>query len=109
MMVMCNIDPNVILAEPLKKKSESEQLRATKKIQECFKERGFPVKVLILDNECPQAIKKNLREQKINLKLVPPYFHRTNEAEVAIKIFKNHLLLDYAVLIQIFPCICGVG
>ena len=57
---MYAININAILAKPFKK-SESEQLRAAKKLQEYLMEIGFPSKAHILDNECIQAIKKYMR------------------------------------------------
>ena len=89
---MYAINPNSILSEPLKNKSESEQLGATKELQECIKERGLPLKVQILDNKCPQAIKNHSIEQEIMLELAPPFVHRTNAAESTIKIIRDHFI-----------------
>ena len=56
----------------------------------------------ICDNECPKAFKIFLKEEKINLQLVPPYDHRTNPAEKAIDNFKSHFITGLASLLPTF-------
>ena len=46
----------------------------------------------MLDNEYPGGLKTFLREASVNFQLVPPYLHFTNDAERAIKTYKDHLI-----------------
>jgi hypothetical protein len=45
-----------------------------------------------LDNEASKLLKMYLHQQDITFQLVPPYIHRQNSAERAIRSFKYHLI-----------------
>jgi hypothetical protein len=45
-----------------------------------------------LDNEASKILKAYLHQQDITFQLVPPYSHRRNSAERAIRSFKDHLI-----------------
>ena len=86
-MVLFAHDPNAILAESMKNRSQQEMIRATTKMHEYLTERGFKPQVQILDNECPDALKKYFRKNNVSFQLVPPHLHRNNSAERAIATF----------------------
>jgi hypothetical protein len=45
-----------------------------------------------MDNEASAAVKEFLRKENIQYQLVPPYIHRRNAAERAIRTFKAHFI-----------------
>ena len=53
---------------------------------------GFNPRVQILDNECPEALKKYFRNNDVAYQLFPPHLHRNNAVERAIITFKDHLI-----------------
>ena len=91
-MVLFAHNINAILAKPIKNRSQEEIMRATKKLHEYLTDRGFKPQVQILDNECPEALKKYFRENNVTYQLVPPHIHRNNSTERAIVTFKDHLV-----------------
>ena len=102
-MVLFAHDINAILAEPMKNRSQEEIMRATKKLHEYLTDRGFKPEVQILDNECPEALKKYFRHNNVTYQLVPPHLHRNNSAERAIQMFKDHLIAGLSSVNPSFP------
>ena len=78
-------------------------LYAYKKTYHQLLEAGLRPKMQICDNECSKTFKFFLKEEKINLQLVPPYDHRTNPAEKSIDNFKSHFITGLASLSPTFP------
>ena len=56
-MVMYYNNTNVILAKPIKNKSQQEILRAQDYLHAMLTERGFESQLQILDSECPETLK----------------------------------------------------
>ena len=56
-----------------------------------------------MDNECSTDLRRAILKIGGNYELVPPYMHRRNAAEVAIKTAKNHLLTGLATCGPDFP------
>jgi hypothetical protein len=54
--------------------------------------RGLKPKLMKLENEASKLFKDYLYHQDITFQLVPPYIHRRNSAERAIRSFKDHLI-----------------
>jgi hypothetical protein len=54
--------------------------------------KGLKPKLMKLDNEASKLLKDYLYQQDIASQLVPPYSHRRNSAERAIRSFKDHLI-----------------
>ena len=102
-MVLYDFDSNAILAEPLKTKTEREQLHATTKLHTYLKARGLNPKMHVMDNECPGAVKQYLRTNHIAFQLVPPHVPRTNAAEKAIGTFKDHFIAGLCSVHPNFP------
>ena len=66
--------------------------------------RGLKPHVLILDNECPDVLKKYLRNNNVKFLLVPyPHVHHSNLAEHAIATFKDNIIAGLAILDPLFP------
>ena len=87
-MVLFHQDTSAILVEPIKTREANELLRAYKILVKYILQRGFKLDLHILDNEAPKLVKDFLQSQKIKFQLVPPYVHRANAAERAIRTFK---------------------
>jgi hypothetical protein len=102
-MVLYDFDSNAILAEPIKNKTEREQLVATTKLHDYLRARGLSPTMHVMDNECPPAIKKYFRANNIRFQLVPPHIHRTNAAEKAIGTFKDHFVAGLCSVHPQFP------
>ena len=98
LMVVYIHDPNVILAIPLKDRTQLSLITAYTKLYEKITAKGFVPRLHICDNECPEAFKKFLKLKYVTLQKVPPYDHRTNPAEKAINIFKSHFIAGLASL-----------
>jgi hypothetical protein len=56
-----------------------------------------------LDNEASKLLKRYLHQQNITFQLVPPYSHRRNSAERAIRSFKDHLIAGLCSTDKSFP------
>jgi hypothetical protein len=56
-----------------------------------------------LDNEASNLLKMYLHQQDITFQLVPPYSHRRNSAERAIRSFKDHLIAGLCSTDKSFP------
>jgi hypothetical protein len=56
-----------------------------------------------LDNEASKLLKTYLHQQNITFQLVPPYSHRRNSAERAIRSFKEHLIAGICSTDNSFP------
>ena len=101
-MVMVTIDANTILVTPMKNRSNQELRNAYLDLLKRAKATGLNVKKHVLDNECSDEMKE-LIKQECKLELVPPYCHRRNIAEAAIKNFKNHFISILAGVDPSFP------
>jgi hypothetical protein len=65
--------------------------------------RGLKPKLMKLDNEASKLLKTYLHQQYITFQLVPPYSHRRNSAERAIRSFKDHLIAGHCSTDKSFP------
>ena len=83
-LVSYHYESNTIHVEPLKTKSVLDLTTAYQKIHSLLTNRGLKPHTHILDNECPNVLKKVMRELNENFQLVPPHIHRRNSAEQAI-------------------------
>jgi hypothetical protein len=91
-LVVYLYDANAILVQPLKNRSEGEQIKAYETIVNRIPTHLQP-KVHWMDNEASTALKRSLVEKYgIDYQLVPPHIHRRNAAERAIRTFKNHFI-----------------
>jgi hypothetical protein len=60
-------------------------------------------KLMKLDNEASKLLKTYLHQKNITFQLVPPYSHRRNAAERAIRSFKDHLIAGLCSTDKSFP------
>eukprot|EP00984_Skeletonema_dohrnii_P002295 scaffold797_cov118-Skeletonema_dohrnii-CCMP3373.AAC.10 len=103
-MVMCEVDSNAILVEPMTSRKDKEMKRAYAALLKRLKRAGVVPKKHILDNEVSESLKEMIRDDyNMTLELVPPYCHRRNVAELAIRNFKAHLLSILAGVDDDFP------
>jgi hypothetical protein len=56
-----------------------------------------------LDKEASTLLKTYLHQQNITFQLIPPYSHRRNSAERAIRSFKDHLIAGLCSTYKSFP------
>ena len=102
-IVVYDHNSKVILAEPLKSRSVEYLLAATAKMHIFLRERGVHPKIHIMDNECSSTLRSYLKNNNIELQLVPPILHRTNTAGKSIVIFKEHFISVLATVHPSFP------
>jgi hypothetical protein len=86
-MVLYDYDSNVILAEPLKSRSELKMVQGYSKLHGPLTEHGLKPILQKLDNEAPSGLKIFMNQQHVNYQLVPPHIHRCNAAKCAISSF----------------------
>jgi hypothetical protein len=102
-MILYDYDRNAILEQPIKYITASELLRAFQVMEQELVSRGLTPKLMKLDNEASKLLKTYLHQQNITFQLVPPYSHRRNSAERAIRSFKDHLIAGLCSTDKSFP------
>ena len=90
--VMYVYDCNTILTTATKNRSYKETIRALTSLSEDLKGRVITPGFYFMDNKASTALNLKMTTKNIKYKLVPPSNHRTNNAERAIKTFKNHFI-----------------
>jgi hypothetical protein len=102
-MIIYYYDSNAIVAQPIKDRTAPELLKAFQFMEQELVARGLKPKLMKLDNEASQLLKDYLHQQDITFQLVPPYSHRRNSAERAIRSFKDHLIAGLCSTDKSFP------
>jgi hypothetical protein len=102
-MILYDYDSNAILAQTIKYHTAPELLKAFQIMEQELVARGLKPKLMKLDNEASKLLKSNLHQQDITFQLVPPYIHRQNSAERAIRSFKDHLIAGLCSTDKSFP------
>jgi hypothetical protein len=102
-IILYDYDSNAILAQPIKDRTSPELLRAFQVMEQELVARGLKPKLIKLDNEASKLLKTYLHQQKITFQLVPPYSHRRNSAERAIRSFKDHSIAGLCSTNKSFP------
>jgi hypothetical protein len=102
-MILYDNDSNAILAQPIKDRTAPELLKSFQVMEQELVARGLKPKLMKLDNEASKLFKAYLHQQDITFQLVPPYSHRRNSAERAIRSFKNHLIAGLCSTDKSFP------
>jgi hypothetical protein len=102
-MVLYDYDSNAILAKPIKDHTAPELLKAFQFMEQELVARGLKPKLMKLDNEASNLLEDHLYQQDITFQLVPPYSHRRNSAERAIRSFKYHLIAGLCSTDKSFP------
>ena len=92
-MIKFHTPTNAILVAPFKSRKDVHRMEAYNSIMQRIKSRNHHVDLQILDNEASAEYKKLMTETwNVKYQLVPPYIHRRNAAERAIRTFKAHFL-----------------
>jgi hypothetical protein len=102
-MILYDYDSNAILAQPIKDRTSPDLLKAFQVMEQELVARGLKPKLMKLDNEASKLLKTYLHQQDITFQLVPPYIHRRNSAERAIRSFKDHLIAGLFSTDKSFP------
>jgi hypothetical protein len=102
-IILYDYDSNAILAQPIKDRTDPELVRAFQVMEQELVARGLTPKLMKLDNEASKLLKMYLHQHKITFQLVPPYSHRQNAAERAIRSFKDHLIAGICSTDKSFP------
>jgi hypothetical protein len=102
-MIVYDYDSNVILAQPIKDRTAPELLKAFQIMEQELMATGLKPNLMKLDNEASTFLKDYLHQQEITFQLVPPYSHRRNSAERAIRSFKDHLIAGVCSTDKSFP------
>jgi len=107
-MVLYDHDSNAILAEPFKDCTTATILAAFKVLHARLCRAGLRPRLQCLDNEASGILKEFLAAMDIDYQLVPPYVHRGNATECAIRTFKNHFIAGLSSTDKDFPSTCGI-
>jgi hypothetical protein len=103
-MVLYDYDSNAILAQPIKYRTAPELLEAFQIMEQVLLTRGLKPKLMKLDSEASKLLKTYLHQQDTTFQLVfPPYSHRQNSTERAIRSFKDHLIAGLCTTDKSFP------
>jgi hypothetical protein len=102
-MILYDYDSNAILAKPIKDRTSPELLKAFQFMEQELVARGLKPKLMKLDNDASKLLKYYLYQQDITFQLAPPYSHRRNSAERAIRSFKDHLIAGLCSTDKSFP------
>jgi hypothetical protein len=101
--VLYHYESNSILAEPLKGLDDKKSFEAYKKFHILLTEKGYSVKLNVMDNQATKYIKKFLTANECRLQLVEPHNHRVNAAERAIQTWKDAFIAALATTDRDFP------
>jgi hypothetical protein len=102
-MILYYYDSNTILAQPIKDRTAPELLKSFQAMEQELVTRGLKPKLMKLDSEASKLLKTYLDQQDITFQLVPPYSHRQNLSERAIRSFKDHLIAGLCSTKKSFP------
>jgi hypothetical protein len=102
-MILYDYDSNAILAKPIKDRTAPKLLKAFQFIEQELVARGLKPKLMKLDNEASKLLKDYLYQQYTTFQFVPPYSHRRNLAERAIRSFKDHVIAGICSTYKYFP------
>jgi len=101
--VRYHYESNSILAEPIKGLDDKTIFEAYKKFHILLTDKGYSVKLNVMDNQATRYIKKFLTENECKLQLVEPHNHRVNAAERAIQTWKDAFIAALATTDRDFP------
>ena len=79
-MLLYDYDSNAIIGKQLKFCSEHELFLVHSDLHTHLSNRGITPLFQMLDNQCPDGLKKVMQNAGVPFQLVPPHLHRTNAA-----------------------------
>jgi hypothetical protein len=91
-MTEVHLDANYIFAKTIRNKTQGKQIQAYQKLIDCMWRAKLGLKKHVLDNEISEKFKKQIAENKMDHKLVPPSNHCILLAEHAIQTWKSHMI-----------------
>jgi hypothetical protein len=91
-MVLTESDSDVIFVEAMKNCSSGKMIWAYQKLIDRLYAAGIVPKHHILDNECSNEFKENIKFNEMMYQLIPTHNHHRNCAKKAIQTFKNHFV-----------------
>ena len=94
--ILYHYESNSILAEPIKGLDDKTIFAAYKKFHLLLTEKGYLVKLNVMDNQATRYIKQFLTANECKLQLVEPHNHRVNAAERAIQMWKDAFISPLA-------------
>jgi hypothetical protein len=103
LFILYEYDSNIIEGEPMKNRQGPSIIAAYKAVFKRLKRAGLSPKLARLDNECSEALKEYLVDEGVDYQLAPPYIHRGNAAERAIRTYKNHFIAGISTCDKDFP------
>jgi hypothetical protein len=103
LFVIYDFDSNLVWAERMKNRKADNMVQAYCKIHMMLVKAGLRPRLQHLDNECSNALKEFLKEQKVDYQLAPPGIHQRNAVERAIQTFKNHFIAGLCSTDTAFP------
>ena len=92
LLVVYDYDSNHIFTESLSANTGKAIKNGYVAVIDRLKSAGLKPKLILLDNECSKTVKRHFVAEGIDMQLVPPYLHRRNAAERAIRTWRNHLV-----------------
>ena len=81
-----------ILADLMQNLTPGSMIQAYQRIYSRLKYNKMKPTIHILDNECSADFKREIEGNQMKYQLVPPNDHRSNAAEEAIQVFKDHFV-----------------
>ena len=103
LLLVYDFDSNNILPVPMKNRTKESHRKAYEIAHKKLVAGGCRPKLHLLDNECSQHLKDFMHDEGVDYQLVPPYVHRRNSAERAIRTFKNHFIAGLCSTDPSFP------
>ena len=101
--VAYNSDQNTILVEPMPNREADIIISCWKKCYNSLINNGVVTTHYIFDIKCSTEFKHALKNEQVTFELVSPNQHRHNDAERAIRTFKNYLLSGLATCNPDYP------
>ena len=102
-LVAYHYDANNIITTPLKNRTGPCILNGITKIHDLLRKRGLTPKIHIMDNEVSEDLRKYFEDSDIQFQLVLPHMHRINDAERAVRTFKNNFIVALCTVEPIPP------
>ena len=108
-LVIYDYNSNGIHAQGMLNNTNDGQAKAYKTVINLLQVRGCTPRLLKLDSVTSGFSDEFLGDEEIVFEFVPPYFHRRNSVEKAIRIFKDHLIPILSSTDPTFRSICGIN
>ncbi len=101
--VLVSVYGNYVKGVPMPNRTTESYIAALTTTLDFYAAHGHKVTVQRLDNETSAELEAFLADRGITIEYVPPYDHRANRAEDAIKAYKDHFIATMAGTSPDFP------